>query len=60
MSKIKDYLYELEMEEMENFENKLMEEMTMRAYEEGVGIELYDEEDTTPDEVFEPEYLGDR
>lgn len=51
MSKIKDYLYELE-----------MEEMTMRAYEEGLGIELYDyvEEDSVPDEVWEPEYLGDR
>lgn len=56
MSKNKNYLYEFE---MEDFENKLMEEMAMRSYEEGVGIELYDEIEI-PDEVFEPEYLGDR
>jgi len=42
-----------------NFDELYELEMATRMYEEGVGIELYND-DETPDEVWEPEYLGDR
>lgn len=56
MSDIKDYLYDLEIGDVTL---RYSEEMSMRSYEESIGIELFDS-DETPDEVFEPEYLGDR
>jgi hypothetical protein len=52
-----EYLYELESAELCSV--KYSEEMAIRSYEEGIGIELFDTYET-PDEVFEPEYLGDR
>ena len=41
------------------YELKAAEEKVTRSYEEGAGIEMHDVTNT-PDEVWEPEYLGDR
>ncbi|MBT4207173.1 hypothetical protein HOE22_02385 [Candidatus Woesearchaeota archaeon] len=44
--------------ELYDIELEYNEEMPMRAYEENVGIELYDDE--VLNMISEPEYLGDR